>query len=294
MVDEDVSFLLNRLNHHLQHEMEPVSKRQKLDMETENISSSDQNRSWGANASVAKTVGVDEFVSGMSTGFSCSIKGRFSDFQVNEIESDGTIVELQDLQSLPVRKGLSDPMDQTSMDKLTELFGEETIAQLKSVLEGKEEKVVLAVDETKESRTLTHQLIRTCFSGKLDSKTRDKSIEVVRIGKGGQKRSPQVDWKALGGEYCQCVLYKENRDSHEALGVLSKLSGVNNKAFGIAGTKDKRAVTSQLITVHKTSAEQLRKLNARLRGIQLGNFKYVSQGKQLGDLWGNRFVVVMR
>jgi len=223
----------------------------------------------------------------------------FSDFQVNEIDSSGHVVELKDLQTVPekaMQAAGNANSNQEALNALTQLIGQESVEKLKTLMDDTSAKVLLPPLEpdSKETRTKLHQSIRSCFGGKLDSKTLDGGIEVAQVKKGGQTRTPQKDWKTLGGEYCQFTLYKENKDSHDALGVLSKLVGINVKSFGIAGTKDKRAVTCQLATLHKTSADQLKKLNSRLKGIQLGNFQYVAQPKQLGDLWGNRFVVVMR
>lgn len=64
--------------------------------------------------------------------------------------------------------------------------------------------------------------------------------------------------------------------------------------FHAAGTKDKRAKTSQLVSVYRTEAERLANLNSRLRGIRLGNFFYRDEDLALGDLSGNRFGIVLR
>jgi len=40
-----------------------------------------------------------------------------------------------------------------------------------------------------------------------------------------------------------------------------------------AGTKDKRAITAQHMTIHKVDAARLRALNKNLFGMQVGDFK---------------------
>lgn len=61
----------------------------------------------------------------------------------------------------------------------------------------------------------------------------------------------------------------------EAVSVISRLLKIKPSTFTYAGTKDKRAITSQLITAFKVSAEKLQALNQRLRNMRLGNFELV-------------------
>ncbi|GFP99227.1 pseudouridylate synthase 7 homolog [Phtheirospermum japonicum] len=70
--------------------------------------------------------------------------------------------------------------------------------------------------------------------------------------------------------------------------------GVQPRSFGFAGTKDKRAVTTQRVTVFKQRASKLAALNERLIGIKVGNFCYVNEGLVLGQLQGNRFTITLR
>lgn len=65
-------------------------------------------------------------------------------------------------------------------------------------------------------------------------------------------------------------------------------------SVSLAGTKDRRAVTSQLATIYRISAEQLSALNPQLRGIKVGNFSYCENELFLGDSRGNRFTIIMR
>ena len=59
----------------------------------------------------------------------------------------------------------------------------------------------------------------------------------------------------------------------EAVAVISRLLKIKPSCFHYAGTKDRRAITSQLITAFKVSAEKLQALNPRLINMHLGNFK---------------------
>lgn len=60
----------------------------------------------------------------------------------------------------------------------------------------------------------------------------------------------------------------------EAIDIISKYSGIKPQHFNYAGTKDRRAKTSQRISAHKVKAEKLQAINSKLRGIAMGNFQY--------------------
>lgn len=118
-------------------------------------------------------------------------------------------------------------------------------------------------------------------------------------GGGGQKRSREDGawgghqrWPSDQPHYLEFVLCKENKDTGDAIGVLSRILHVKPRQFGFAGTKDRRGVTSQLVTVHKVRAKRLAKLT--LHGMKLGNFRYVDRSLGLGDLKGNLFTLTLR
>ncbi|XP_062231827.1 multisubstrate pseudouridine synthase 7-like isoform X2 [Phragmites australis] len=102
------------------------------------------------------------------------------------------------------------------------------------------------------------------------------------------------NWSDHVGKFLRFHLYKENKDTQEALGVIGKMLGLQSRSFGFAGTKDKRAVTTQQVTVFKVQANRLAALNNRLFGIKVGNFCYVKEGLVLGQLMGNRFTITLR
>lgn len=102
------------------------------------------------------------------------------------------------------------------------------------------------------------------------------------------------NWPSQDGKYLQFHFYKENKDTQDALMVLGKMLGIQSKSFGIAGTKDKRAVTTQRVTVFKQQASRLAALNKRLYGIKVGDFSYVDKALVLGQLSGNRFTITLR
>ena len=66
------------------------------------------------------------------------------------------------------------------------------------------------------------------------------------------------------------------------------------RAFGFAGTKDKRGVTTQHVTVFRQRVESLLSLSPRLYGIKIGNFMEVDAPLGLGQLKGNEFLITLR
>ncbi|XP_016431392.1 pseudouridylate synthase 7 homolog [Sinocyclocheilus rhinocerous] len=89
-------------------------------------------------------------------------------------------------------------------------------------------------------------------------------------------------WPKNRGSFCHFVLYKENKDTMDAINLLSKFLRVRPNMFSYMGTKDKRAVTVQEIAVLKISAERLSHLNKCLMNLKLGNFSYKKQPLKLG------------
>ena len=56
----------------------------------------------------------------------------------------------------------------------------------------------------------------------------------------------QAGWPDEKKPYLKFCLYKENRDSMVAVSMLSRFTDLSSKFFAYAGTKDKRAVTTQV------------------------------------------------
>jgi hypothetical protein len=105
-------------------------------------------------------------------------------------------------------------------------------------------------------------------------------------------------WPRDRPDYLRFTLYKENLGTMEALQLLSTQLRLNLKLFGFAGTKDKRAITTQYVTAFKVPAEKFRHLTQAGMGAhclaKAGDFAYVPKPLRLGDLNGNEFKLVIR
>ncbi|KAL4696394.1 hypothetical protein H8957_001412 [Semnopithecus entellus] len=237
-------------------------------------------------------VGITKFVSSHQ-GFSGILKERYSDFVVHEIGKDGRISHLNDL-SIPVDE--EDP----SEDIFTVLTVEEKqrLEELQ-LFKNKETSVAIEViEDTKEKRTVIHQAIKSLFPG-LETKTEDREgkkyiVAYHAAGKKALANPRKHSWPKSRGSYCHFVLYKENKDTMDAINVLSRYLRVKPNIFSYMGTKDKRAITVQEIAVLKITAQRLAHLNKCLMNFKLGNFSYQKNPLKLGELQGNHFTVVLR
>ncbi|ELR52299.1 PREDICTED: pseudouridylate synthase 7 homolog [Bison bison bison] len=237
-------------------------------------------------------VGITKFVSSHQ-GFSGILKERYSDFVVHEIGRDGRISHLSDL-SVPVDE--EDP----SEDVFTVLTAEEKqrLEELQ-LFKNKETSVAIEViEDTKEKRTIIHQAIKSLFPG-LETKTEDREgkkyiVAYHAAGKKALANPRKHSWPKSRGSYCHFVLYKENKDTMDAINLLSKYLRVKPNIFSYMGTKDKRAITVQEIAVLKITAQRLAHLNKCLMNFKLGNFSYQKNPLKLGELQGNHFTVVLR
>ena len=162
-------------------------------------------------------------------------------------------------------------------------------------------------------RTKIHQAIRRIFSSRLESYTDDKGAVTISAatpagstwgtkgnsarnpgGRNNDNRSKKLGWKELGGEYLHFTLYKENKDTMEVVSYLARSLKMKPQSFQFAGTKDRRGVTVQRVSVHRVFADRMISVGRTLRNAKIGNFEYQPYGLELGELTGNEFVITLR
>jgi tRNA pseudouridine13 synthase len=234
-----------------------------------------------------------------------SFKARITDFAVNEIGMDGHVVELTDGESLPAPDAPPPDSDSLSVSSWDELVPQLSLPptltlEMQSLVSGsRQQSSEILIDVShldKNGRRLLHQSIRKFWTD-LSSVTRDNLIVVTQGGSSTRQQSSQrggYDWPQHRPKYLRAVLRKWNRDTTDVVHELCKIMRVRANLFSFAGTKDKRGVTTQLVTAFKVSAERLKGLSGRLKGVTFGNFSYVDTALGLGDLKGNRFSIILR
>lgn len=103
---------------------------------------------------------------------------------------------------------------------------------------------------------------------------------------------------AARNKYIHFVLFKSNIDTMGAIFRLSKVTGINQKLFSTAGLKDKRGVTTQMISVYNTERASLEKFYPqanRNKEIWIDDFKEgIDYDIGMGNLWGNQFALILR
>lgn len=88
------------------------------------------------------------------------------------------------------------------------------------------------------------------------------------------------------------TLQKYNWDTMRAVKELARELHISYKRIGFAGTKDKRAVTTQRISIWDKRIEEAEKV--RIKDIILGDYEYSDDTLGLGCLYGNRFTLTLR
>jgi tRNA pseudouridine13 synthase len=164
----------------------------------------------------------------------------------------------------------------------------------KAKLLAKEEIFVPYGEKTKPWRGEFHQLVRQYFPHLRSETSTKSSTPQMRVWCGTDKYDAKKARASQPGRYLKFVLYKENKDSTEAIFLVSKLLGLKQGQVRFAGTKDKRGVTTQAITVPFVEAKRATGINAKLMGLRIGNFSAVNKHLGLGDLKGNHFQVILR
>ncbi|KAH7037943.1 pseudouridine synthase [Microdochium trichocladiopsis] len=324
----------------------------------------------GGDASLRDTleqrIGITHFVSTREHSWNGSIRTRYTDFQVNEINKAGEVVHLKEFYTNakdfaraessrlePQDNSVSQPADaqaqsatqtetvkngepnsdskSTSESKveeakesvdgptdsdrtlLAELVGADTAQELSGlydkILQDPKAKaqshgsVQIPAIEDKGTRSRIHTEIRRIFAGKIDTSTgSENTIKAAASGGKGQRRpdndrmrGPRQDGGQPKGKFLHFSLYKENRETMDAVGQLARVLNLKNKDFGTAGTKDRRAVTVQRVSIKGRNPSSLVFINNnRIPGVKIGDFKYEEYPLRLGSHGGNEFVIVLK
>ncbi|KAF2194504.1 tRNA pseudouridine synthase D [Zopfia rhizophila CBS 207.26] len=207
------------------------------------------------------------------------------------------------------------------LETLHSLFGEKTSSDIIGLVKAinkhpgrkaRDFKPVISAPITdKDERTNAHVSLRRIFPDKIESVTeQDQCIRIRALPprdsgrkrkrdydddrRGGQRGYGKLSWEELGGEYLHFTLYKENKDTMEVVGYLGSQTKVGARGFQFAGTKDRRGVTVQRVSVKRQTAQRMAHIGRTLRQSYIGDFEHHHQGLELGDLAGNEFLITLR
>ncbi|XP_076643173.1 pseudouridine synthase 7 [Halictus rubicundus] len=238
-------------------------------------------------------VGITEFIG--DAGFFGVIKERYTDFHVNEITLDGEIVKLTN-QDIP-----EDSTENENIEDLKHKISDTIWNQLQTLKDPESSPIEIDVTNVdKDQRKAIHTIakkITNVISQTIDKD--NKKIMMILPDKQDNRinrylrRDNRIDWKKHG-EYCYFVLHKVNMDTMDALNQLAANLRMKANNFNYAGTKDRRAWTSQWISLRKTEPSDILRVAKSVRGAYVGNFKFMKEPLKLGMLSGNHFRIAIR
>ncbi|XP_063230997.1 pseudouridylate synthase 7 homolog [Bacillus rossius redtenbacheri] len=236
-------------------------------------------------------VGITQYI-GCNKGFSGIIKHRFSDFHVNEVGLDGSIIKLTD-ESIP-----DEILDSSDVGYKIDAVTPEVLLQLVELaMHGGTDVTIDVTDKSKDERREIHDMIRKKFPSKLVSNTKEKEgKKTMIVSKANKPNSDKRSvWPARRkGDFVHFVMYKENKDTMEVVNLIAFKLKMKPNNISYAGTKDRRAKTSQMLCVRKVEPARLASINKYLNGISLGNYVFRTSALRLGDLKGNHFRIAIR
>ncbi len=93
-------------------------------------------------------------------------------------------------------------------------------------------------------------------------------------------------------KYARFVVQKMGLTTLDVANIIAAELGISRHLVSYAGLKDKRAITTQAMSVPAKSAAELNQL--QLYNICLRDICYNPEPVRVGDLWGNRFSIYLR
>ncbi|KAK4115220.1 pseudouridine synthase [Canariomyces notabilis] len=292
-----------------------------------------------------KNLGITQRSAAINFGWTGEIRKRYTDFLVNEIRVDGTVLHLHKYEEVKSDKPDTQaqqypgngnasantsgrPDDKPQVHRISEndrqilmgLIGEAIAQRLIDLDEKTQAKtnippngrsVVFDAITDRAARAKVHQEIRRIFHSRIETVANSAGIITATASKstanrGGarQRNGPQRDnnrsreisqsFEQLGGNYLHFTMYKENKDTMDAINTIARLLKVKASFFGFAGTKDRRAATVQRISVYQQKASDMIWLNTRINNVKVGDFEYAKAPLQLGDHGGNEFIITVK
>ncbi|KAF4338578.1 multisubstrate pseudouridine synthase 7 [Fusarium beomiforme] len=305
-------------------------------------------------ASYTRSIGISQRVTPLATTWTGEMRTRFSDFQVNEIKEDGSVLHLQQVglaeevapavglkkehkgesatqepkTEEPAQGVVKQPLSETAMEIESAPQPEpvnEVSSEDATILEGltnqrfalelievykagpgadheKKKSVTSDPMDDRAKRGQVHQEIRRIFKSRIDTNTTDDGAIIATLipprksnskkrGRGGRGGGRE---EKPAGEYLHFTLFKENRDTMDAVNQISRFLKVKPQVIGYAGTKDRRASTVQRCSVRYMRPRNLAGINGRIWGVSTGDYDYNDKPIYLGQLLGNEFVIAIK
>ncbi|MFH1455363.1 MAG: tRNA pseudouridine(13) synthase TruD [archaeon] len=101
-----------------------------------------------------------------------------------------------------------------------------------------------------------------------------------------------IDLDISPGPYLYCEIEKRNWNTMSLAKKLAKELRIKEKEVGFAGSKDKKAVTTQFFSFLKVSKDMISKL--QIPDVKIKVLGYGKERLSLGDLKANKFIITIR
>lgn len=280
-----------------------------------------------------RDVGLLEYIHPGWRPLHAILKQRYTDFLVHEVDLAGHVTRLT---SLAPPSNLFAPAAAAPghWDDLVPYF--DAVDALQALADHADAPPVDSRPlPDKADRTRVHQLIRELAGATLQSEaaTHDDGTPMIRVARrsADARVRPRDDPRSeavAAPPYIHFTLQKTNRDSQEALQWLARFLKLDSRGrasaanqLSVAGTKDKRAVTVQRVSLQRgrrtamdvwnminhigqpvsSARGETRRRTRELalttraeRGLRIAHLAYASAPLQLGDLSGNQFTITLR
>ncbi|EUD65365.1 hypothetical protein C922_04308 [Plasmodium inui San Antonio 1] len=199
----------------------------------------------------------------------CIFKYRCEDFHVYEIGKDKNVLNLSYVREKVQCELGSDHANDEVRHRLEKLDGG---------------------DKAKQKHNVTAEKLETA------QERRDHDGCYSSPQQDGESNSPDEE-----NEWINFILYKVNKDTQEAIREISKSTNIPIKDFYYAGFKDKRSVSTQIISTSIMHLHKIRNMmssglsnDKKMKKIQICSLEKVQKKIELGAHSGNRFVVALR
>ena len=218
---------------------------------------------------------------------------------MSEIDLDGNEAILTDL-SIPRPPEPTKTNDSNdSKDELNKLITDEKVDEIKKLVaisgESSDTVEINVTSVDKETRASIHRSLRASFGKAIVANTVDKDdkklIICMKPKKG--KQDHRKEW-TFPHDYTYFVVHKENVDTIQAAMMITNNLGSKPSVLVYAGTKDRRAKTTQWFCMRRGEPSRIVGAVKRIPNITVGNFKFLPETLKLGQLQGNRFKIALR
>lgn len=131
------------------------------------------------------------------------------------------------------------------------------------------------------------------IGGVIKQKPEDFTVKEMLVDGSQASLRPKIPLRVPGeGRYLLCILIKRNWDTLLAVRKIARQLGISLKRIQILGLKDKKALTSQHISIENIRWEKLER--AKIRGIEISPLRYSGNMFFPTMHFGNMFNLMIR